>query len=716
MEASCLIERIEIVSFGKLQNFALELAEGINLLSAPNESGKSTIAAFLRFAFYGFADSRKKELAENDKKLYTPWNTPRAEGSVVVRKGVDRYRVFRSSVGTKETVEVTSVATGRKAFEGEVPGVALFGVSEEVFSRTLFFRQSSALQGKEKDGVLAEQLQNLAVSADEQVHSRQALDKLNKAKTELKAMRGGAGWIPRLEQECARLEHALADARRERADWEALSSDLQGLRDRLSQSRAACENAEAEQRNLERWDAKQKCGQLRRIRAEADRAMEAYREAAEQTRGDRAALTGLFAQASSLDAARQRARDAEEAYARASAQKETFLGGSQSEKGKRHGGGVFPVLLAIGLLLIAAGAAVTVLQVFFAGIALLLAGTAAVAIGFVVKKRDARLAAQEKERAEEIERQAEMQTARINDLRLASERERDSLQALEHSLMEGYEKAGIPAPRTFDGQLLTAQLQEALAACEERDRRKAAYESAENAARIASEGIDLAALEELASGASEPVRSRAEVERELAFLRQQQKLLAEKEGMLRDQIVSLESRSADPALLAGKLEATERKTRECRRRYEIYEAARAGIEEAADRLKSMAAPRLGEIAGRYFSAATGGKYDGLMTDTRLSTRVRDGGIERESEFLSAGTRDCAALSLRLALVDLLFGGAGMPIVLDDAFGRLDDRRLEDTMRVLGSSAELHQILLLCCTDREEAALRRANIPFTQIQG
>ena len=708
---SCRIERIEILSFGKLHNFSLALEEGINLLSAPNESGKSTLANFLRFAFYGFADGRKKELAENDKKLYTPWDTPRAEGSVVVKKGDVRYRVFRSSAGTKETVEVTSVATGRQAFEGEVPGEALFGVSEEVFSRTLFFRQLTLPQGKEKDGVLAEQLQNLAVSAEEQVCSRDALERLNKAKTELKG-RAGAGWIPRLEQESARLERELAEAKREREEWEAFSSERQTLREKLEQNRTFCLRTEEEQKNLERWDAKQKCEQIKRIRTEAERAREAYEAASGQARGDRTSLTGLLTKATALDAARLRAESAEEDLRRA--EREANAASPRQDGSKGPGSLVFPVLPVIGLLLVIAGVVLAVMQLFLVGVPLLVAGVAAVAVGFLLRRKQARIAAEERAREQEAERQAEVLRVRVSDLRVTAERERESLQALEQALAAGYEEIGLPMPRTFDGQLLTAQLQEALSVCEERDRRKAAYESAETAAKITSDGVDLASLEESASGASEPPRSRGEVERELAFLRQQQKLLGEKEGALRDRIAAIEGRSADPALLAGKLEATNRKLAECRRRYEVYEAARAGIEEASDRLKSMAAPRLGQIAGRYFSAATGGKYEGMETDTRLAMRVQENGIGRESEFLSAGTRDCAALSLRLALIGLLFGGEGMPIILDDAFGRLDDTRLEDTMRVLGEAAKTHQLLLLCCTDREETALRNANVPFGKI--
>ena len=135
------IEKVEINSFGKLKNTVLTPGKGMNVLTAPNESGKSTLAAFLKFVFYGFTDGRKKELVENDKKLYTPWDSPLTEGSVTLWVGEKQYRVSRSSSGTKETCTLTETATGRTLPAGEVPGELLFGVSEEVFSRTLFFRQ-----------------------------------------------------------------------------------------------------------------------------------------------------------------------------------------------------------------------------------------------------------------------------------------------------------------------------------------------------------------------------------------------------------------------------------------------------------------------------------------------------------------------------------------------------------------------------------------------
>ena len=47
-----IIEKISIGKFGKFENKTLVFSEGINLIEGENESGKSTVFAFLRFMFY----------------------------------------------------------------------------------------------------------------------------------------------------------------------------------------------------------------------------------------------------------------------------------------------------------------------------------------------------------------------------------------------------------------------------------------------------------------------------------------------------------------------------------------------------------------------------------------------------------------------------------------------------------------------------------------
>ena len=57
-------------TFGCLNNATLELNDGLNIIHAPNESGKSTWLAFLRAMLYGLPGRERGMLA--DKNRYAP--------------------------------------------------------------------------------------------------------------------------------------------------------------------------------------------------------------------------------------------------------------------------------------------------------------------------------------------------------------------------------------------------------------------------------------------------------------------------------------------------------------------------------------------------------------------------------------------------------------------------------------------------------------------
>lgn len=62
-------------TFGKLERAELTLQPGLNILTAPNEWGKSTWCAFLAAMLYGL-DTRAKttKTALADKERYAPWS------------------------------------------------------------------------------------------------------------------------------------------------------------------------------------------------------------------------------------------------------------------------------------------------------------------------------------------------------------------------------------------------------------------------------------------------------------------------------------------------------------------------------------------------------------------------------------------------------------------------------------------------------------------
>lgn len=685
------IARLEVVSFGKLKNLVLEPGKGVNVLTAPNESGKSTLAAFLKFVFYGFTESRKKELSENDKKLYTPWDSPLAEGSVTLWAGEKLYRITRSASGTKETCTVTETATGKTLPAGEVPGEYFFGVSEEVFSRTLFFKQLTLPQSK--DGVLAEQLQNVAVSSEEQMSSKKAMDRLTKAKNELKG-RGGNGRIPALERELLQLESALDEAREERRELESLREEEEKQQRTLDANSKRKADAGEELENLRRYEAAQKLKNIRRMEAEAENAKQDYLEAKEVCGELSPAEVRKASEALRRHAAALRKLEAAKALPQGENREEEAVTLPKT--------GHLPLLL--GILALAAGVGLAFVQLIV-GIALAVLGAGCLVWHFLQagKQKAARTAAERILADREAKKLALEQEQQLLAEAAAAE-EREAREALTAAL----EVIGRTDP-TLEA------LEELEQACFERDKREAAYQTAVKGAEIALEGVDLPALEELAKDAKIPPRDRAAAERELRFLEEQSRMMGDRLSATRQRIAAIEGRGTDPGVLTGKRDAVKNLLEEARARYNAYEAARAGIEEASDLMKSLVSPRVGEMAGNYFAAATEGKYPSLSVDTRLAMELQDeNGVSRDCDYLSAGAKDSAYLSLRLALTELFFGGAGMPLILDDAFGRLDDDRLAAMLKILSAAGEKHQIFLFCCTSREEQALKKLGTAYTPL--
>ena len=79
-----IIEKIVIKSFGLITDLTLEFSEKVNVIEGQNESGKSTIAAFIKYMLYGFDDSDSEE-AISERKKRINWDTGYAQGIMYVR-------------------------------------------------------------------------------------------------------------------------------------------------------------------------------------------------------------------------------------------------------------------------------------------------------------------------------------------------------------------------------------------------------------------------------------------------------------------------------------------------------------------------------------------------------------------------------------------------------------------------------------------------------
>jgi 4-diphosphocytidyl-2-C-methyl-D-erythritol kinase len=104
------IESISVAHFGKLHGLQLDFCEGFNLIEGKNESGKSTIAAFIRYMLYGFS-------SPSDKRRYVSWESSSAEGSMTVsaldgrKYRIDKKTLLVSTSSGKDQYRETSSIT-----------------------------------------------------------------------------------------------------------------------------------------------------------------------------------------------------------------------------------------------------------------------------------------------------------------------------------------------------------------------------------------------------------------------------------------------------------------------------------------------------------------------------------------------------------------------------------------------------------------------------
>ena len=129
--------------FGKLDRARLELGDGLNLIYAPNEGGKSTWAAFWKAMLYGIdTRDRDKKGYLADKNRYQPWSGAPMEGTMDLEWQGRDITLRRGPKGSAPFGAFSAVYTGT---EEAVPGLTaancgelLTGVGREVFERSAF--------------------------------------------------------------------------------------------------------------------------------------------------------------------------------------------------------------------------------------------------------------------------------------------------------------------------------------------------------------------------------------------------------------------------------------------------------------------------------------------------------------------------------------------------------------------------------------------------
>ena len=225
-----------ISSFGKLQNFSYDFSSGLNTIIEDNGWGKSTFATFIKAMFYGL-NSTKRSVAENERIKYRPWNsTQKFGGYIEFLWGENHYKIERF-FGTKEaedTLRLFDVKTGKEFTNTENLGKRIFEIDEEGFLSTTYFSQKD-FEIKSNSSLTAK-FNSVCEVQDTEAFDK-ALQKLEeKAKTY--KYRGDKGLIADTKREIADVDYEIERTLKSsqtvkllRAEVESLGKEVEELKE-----------------------------------------------------------------------------------------------------------------------------------------------------------------------------------------------------------------------------------------------------------------------------------------------------------------------------------------------------------------------------------------------------------------------------------------------------------------------------------------------------
>jgi len=139
-----------------------------------------------------------------------------------------------------------------------------------------------------------------------------------------------------------------------------------------------------------------------------------------------------------------------------------------------------------------------------------------------------------------------------------------------------------------------------------------------------------------------------------------------------------------------------------RMRHAVYRAALEGLEKAKQQAEVPARTVMESRASEYLRLLSDGRYARLKVgeeSLKIEVHSEDAGewVDAEEPSLSRGTVDLVYLSARLALVHVLAGTKHPPLLFDDPFVTLDERRRTAVADLLRTLSETYQIFLFTCS-------------------
>lgn len=658
---SCHIE-----NFGKLSDMTVNFSEDMHIIMEENGFGKTTLAAFIKVMFYGFTGDGKKNITENERRRYKPWQGGVYGGQLVFETEGKSYQIVRT-FGIREKEDTFSLydeATGRETgdFTSNI-GEELFKIDRDAFVRTVFIGQQSC-ETNVSDSISAK-IGNLSENTDD-INNYENVQKRLKDMLNAMSPTRATGTIKNMENKIGDIRVSILRGDEIDRSIDALNEKLEienkkkaALKETLTQVKESIEKASSE-------------GELLAKLKLYERLCKAYDEAEKR----REKCPGWEP---------EDAPDNEDInrYIRLWSrrnEKKNALNAKKAELESVEAALVRPVravnkpLLLLGITIFITGIILTVVY-HSVGLLMALPGLGLIVAALFYKKKP--------QKKEENEEWLQLFSEINNDESYI----KDAGKTIESYLRKYDINCNVETQMPDILYNLKEQSTQYRHALDEWNRAKAekkAFESENDMERIRSfkPDYELSSIDSLNKELSRVTEELEAVQSNiLSYMRQRDSLKEERD------LISEEEES---------LSNLESEKEKLQRKYDSLKLTKTLLEKAKDSFTSKYTKPVKNSFNKYYKILTGEESDSYDIDAAINISIMEMGDKRDISLLSRGCKDLVGLCMRMALIDAMYKEEKPFIILDDPFVNFDDERLSGGISFLKEISKEYQVIYFTC--------------------
>ena len=670
------ITKLNIKSFGGILDKEIALDEGLNVLYGENESGKSTIMAFIKFVFYGIANKK------SDFKKYIPLSGEPMQGSIIVKDGDAEYEIFRNSKLTKaKQVSVFNITTGEKLSDEFALNIGqnLFLMSEATFLNTLFLHDAHiGVSGD--DGFITSKLSNMANSGDENVSQNEILKKIEDDISNYISPRRKNAFIPNLEEKISDLTNKMFFAKENIEKLSSFENKKEEIKKQIEEKQKEY-NALSNKKEI----AKKNESRLKLINSE--KRLENAKKSLLECQKEILDLNG-----EKFDNIKNITEEEEKGFLAGKDFSEfdtKLIVIDEREKNLLSKKKMFLMLIIASIII---SLVISVINPY-----LVLLGVLFVIFSiYFMLDTNKKLKVTKTEKEEILRQKEENSSLILNFLSKMNLSGKEEYISLKNAYSEYLSKRSA-----LNSKLEMLENEVSLCGSELENTKKEILDEFKDGIKSDDE-----ILADIKSAKSEiPLY---ELENELSISAKKLSELKMDFSNLEIELKIKKEASFDIVKISDELENARLELKEKKEELEVLNEAKNIFELAKEEQRNNFAPHLAKKVSSIFSLVTGGKYNDLLLDEKFFAHIKNDDEYQKQEILSEGTLDQLYFSVRFGIIELV-GEKSLPIFLDDAFIRYDEKRLLKVLSFLKDYSKNCQVIISTCQIREKEILNDVNI-------